>query len=321
MRRYAIACAVAVTIFGIAEASAEMSAYTLPGNEVYPEGVAFDAASNTFYVGSTTDGAIYRGEIGKPEAAVFVPGGSVAGLTTALGMKLDPHGRLWVAGGRSGKIHVLDAVTGKAIKSFDLPDAKASLINDVAITGDAAYFTDSLTPTLWRITTTASGVGELEPWLDFNGTALAYQSGEGRAGVNLNGITPTADGNGLIVVQMNKGKLFHIDIATKGVREIPVADGDLQFGDGLVLDGATLFVVRIGANEIATVDLAPDLSGGKVTARFTAPVLDNPATAALAGDRLLVVNTQFSKRSSKSPVLPFQLLSYPVAELTSAGAR
>ena len=36
--------------------------YILPGNAVFPEGVAYDQRSSSVFVSSTTDGTIFRGE-------------------------------------------------------------------------------------------------------------------------------------------------------------------------------------------------------------------------------------------------------------------
>ena len=95
-------------------------------------------------------------------------------------------------------------------------------------------------------------IGDLEPWLDFTGTALQYDEG-----ANLNGIAALPDGQSLIVVQMGKGLLFRIDLKTKKVSPIDTAGADLTGADGLVLDGHTLYVVRQTAVEIATVSLSP----------------------------------------------------------------
>ena len=40
-------------ILTVTLASAQAVTYTLPGNAVFPEGVAYDAATGDFYVGST----------------------------------------------------------------------------------------------------------------------------------------------------------------------------------------------------------------------------------------------------------------------------
>jgi hypothetical protein len=72
--------------------------YLLPGERVFPEGVALNEAIGDFFVGSTTDGTIFRGNLAEPgeEAEVFLePGGDER--STAIGMKVDLGGRLFVA--------------------------------------------------------------------------------------------------------------------------------------------------------------------------------------------------------------------------------
>src|SRR4051812_33554340 len=76
--------------------------YSLPGETVFPEGVAYDASARAFYVGSTTDGAIYRGRLSGTAARPFLPGGP-DGRSAATGMKVA-GGRLYVAGAATGNV-------------------------------------------------------------------------------------------------------------------------------------------------------------------------------------------------------------------------
>ena len=288
-----------------------ITTYPLPATVTFPEGVAYDARTNAIFTGSAATGNVVRLDVkGRQVTEVASAVLPVEPFPALLGMKVDGAGRLWLAGGRTGTMAVIEASTGKLIKKFEVP-AKGSLINDVAIVGDAAYFTDSLTPTMWRVSTAGGKLGELEPWMQFAGTPLEYTS----PGANLNGITATGDGRSLIVVQMNKGLLFRIDIAGRKVSPIDIAGESLATGDGLVLDGRRLYVVRQGEQEIVTVDLADDLSKGKVVARFKDPALAWPATAVKVGDNLLVVNTQFNKRTTKDPATPFSIVAVPLARL------
>ncbi len=55
--------------------------------------------------------------------------------------------------------------------------------------------------------------------------------------------------------------------------------------------------------------LAPDLSGGQQIGSFTDPTFQYTTTIARAGDRLLVVNSQFDRRPTSDPVLPFSVSS------------
>jgi hypothetical protein len=44
--------------------------YVLPGEQVFPEGVAYQSDTGDFYVGSTTDGTVFRGNVeGGPKEA------------------------------------------------------------------------------------------------------------------------------------------------------------------------------------------------------------------------------------------------------------
>ena len=132
-------------------------------------------------------------------------------------------------------------------------------------------------------------------------------------GFNLNGIAVTPDNKYLIVVQSNTGKLFRIAIDTKEVAEIALAGGDrMTNGDGLLLDGHTLHVVRNSLNLIVQLRLAADYTSGQQIGSFTDPSFQFTTTIAKAGDRLLVVNSQFNRRNTNNPELPFSVSSVPL---------
>jgi sugar lactone lactonase YvrE len=313
--------AMLVTLTAAAQTAAPPSgpaleSYSLPPEVTFPEGVAHDPATGTIYTGSALSGTLTRvnlktraTEIVAP-AGVLVPGGVTTTFPAVLGMKLDGSRRLWISGGRSGKFFIVDAQSGKVIKELAVPDPSKSLINDVALVGTAGYFTDTRTPTLWRIEAKGNEIGSVEPWLDFTGTPLQYFEG-----ANLNGIAATPDGQSLIVVQMGKGLLYKIDIKSKKVSPIDTAGADLTGADGLVLEGRTLYVVRQTAVEIATVQISDDFAKGTVVNRFKHPQLAWPATAVKDGNRLLVVNTQFNVRNDKKETLPFTIVSVPLSQL------
>lgn len=276
-----------------------VTSYTLPGTAVFPEGIAHQNGSKNFYVGSTTDGTIFRGTLGQEETEIFFP--PVAERPTAVGMKVDAQNRLYVAGGNTGKVFVYDTVGKTLLRTLTTPAASATFLNDITLTPDAAYITDSQRPVLFRVSRSASGLGEIESWLDFTGTALEYQTG-----FNLNGIASTPDGKYLIVVQSNTGKLFRITVADKSVTEINLSGGTVKNGDGILLDGQTLYVVRNQDVIIVPVRLASDFSAGTLGTPFSDDSLRYPTTIAQEGKRLLVVNSQFNRRGEgRTPELPF----------------
>lgn len=282
--------------------------YILPGKAVFPEGIAYQPRTGDFFVSSTTDGTIFRGNVREKLARVFLPGGS-DGRTTAVGLNVDDYqGRLFIAGGNTGKIFVYDTDSGELLSKFNNQKA-STFINDVAIsrTGDA-YFTDSLNPTLYKVSTNQAGEFSFEAWLDLTNTAVWYQSG-----FNLNGIAITNDGNYLLVVQSNTGKLFRIDIANKQVMEIDLGGAKLTNGDGILLRRETLYVVRNQQELIVKVELSRDFSSGTMVSSITDPSFAYPTTIAQTRDQLLVVNSQFDKRApGVSPELPFTVSSVPI---------
>lgn len=280
--------------------------YSFPANDVvFPEGIAYHAGNGDFFVGSTANGAVYRGNIRRNNLEVFLPGGQ-DGRTAAIGMKVNPQGQLFVAGGGTGMIWMYDAVTGRLLSAFST-GRQGGFINDVTITPDgAAYFTDSNIPVLYRIKADEQGVFRYETWMSFDGTPLQYTQG-----FNLNGIVSSADGKYLIVVQSNTGKLFRISTETKEVTPISLLGNDVMtFGDGMVLDGQTLYVVRNQLNLVVKLQLNADFSAGQQVGSVTDPSFMYTTTAAKVGDRMLLVNSQFNKRGGgATPTLPFTVSS------------
>ncbi|HEV7805828.1 MAG TPA: hypothetical protein VGO80_08420 [Solirubrobacteraceae bacterium] len=277
------------------------SVYTLPGQTVYPEGIALDPRSGAFYVSSTTDGTIFRGNVRRRALAPMAPGGN-DGRTTATGLADDGHGLLYVAGAGTGKAFVLSTSDGATMRVLDSqPGASPTFVNDVALAPGYAYFTDSLRPVILRASRRPDEIGELQPWLDLTGTPFAY-----REGFNANGIVSLAGGRLLVVVQSNTGKLFRIDTRSRSVSEIDLGGVTVTNGDGLVAKGDRLYVVRNAVDQIVELQLLRDGHGARLVRRIHSAALMFPTTAAFDGERLLLVNAQFDKRTAgQPPVLPF----------------
>lgn len=285
----------------------------LPDAAAYPEGVTVDPTTGAVYTNSANTGLVFRVD---PDTGAVASIADPLGLgdsrpakpvSVALGLKADGQGRLWVAGARTGSMHVVDINTGKRLARFTTPEGPW-LINDVALTPDAAYFTDTLRPMLWRVARDSLADAALEPWLPFAGTALEY--GEEP---NLNGIVATPDGRYLIVVLMKTGRLFRIDTRTREVAAIDAGDSALDGGDGLALIGQRLFLVRQSAGEVVALDLSADLATAVEAKRIKPAELAWPATIAVRGDRLIVANSQLNRRGSGDPVLPFSLVTIPLS--------
>jgi sugar lactone lactonase YvrE len=105
----------------------------------FPEGIASGRGS-TFYVGSLADGSIYRGDYRSGEGEVFTES---AGPFATIGLTVDRRGRVWATGGTSGTGRVYDGRTGELLATYPFTGPLESFINDVIVTHDAAWFTDS----------------------------------------------------------------------------------------------------------------------------------------------------------------------------------
>ncbi|HKP18472.1 MAG TPA: SMP-30/gluconolactonase/LRE family protein [Gaiellaceae bacterium] len=250
-----------------------------------PEGIAV-SGQGLFYVGSIPTGAVYRGDLKTGQGSVLVPPHTDR---AAIGMKTDRHGRLYVAGGPTGMAFVYDARTGADIAQYDLTDATQTFVNDVVVTDDGAYFTDSINQVLYRIPIAKNGApASSAEEIPLTGD-LVYQQG-----FNLNGIDATPNGRTLIVVQSNTGKLFKVDPSTGVTDQIELDHGNtLTFGDGLLLDGNKLYVVRNQQDRIALVRLRDGLASGSVL-DYLRGRLDVPTTLAEFRNSLYAVNARFT---------------------------
>ncbi|MBA2770085.1 MAG: hypothetical protein H0U35_13350 [Sporichthyaceae bacterium] len=252
-----------------------------------PEGVALGTGS-TFYVGSLTTGDIYRGDLRTGTGAVFI---DAAPGRVAVGLKADEaHHLLFVAGGATGAAYVYDTRSGGPVARYQFAAAGGgALVNDVVVTGDGAYFTDSFAPVLYRIPIAADGTLGHGSTITLSGPAAAIDP----TAPNLNGIDATPDGSTLIVNHTTLGALFTVDPATGASRAIDVDGLVPGTPDGLLFAGDDVWVVEGFANTLVRVTLTPDLSRGTITSVITSPLFRVPTTVAKFGDRLAVVNGRF----------------------------
>jgi hypothetical protein len=273
------------------------SVIELPQN-FQPEGIA-TAKRHTFFVGSRTTGAIYRGSLRTGEGDIFVEGGpDVAGDDrAATGLKVDRYGRLLVSGADSKHIRVYDARTGAQLREYFAGD-DAGFINDVIVTKRGAYFTDSNNAWLYFVPFGKRGeLGDLRR-ITLGGD---YVNG---AGFNANGIVSARGGKSLIVVKSNTGELFEVDAATGVADRIEVTggDGELINADGLLLKGRKLYVVEnrddpdpsaAGVGLISVVKLGRNLASGRIARTIHSELFQVPTTMARSRGRNYVVNAKF----------------------------
>lgn len=271
--------AMALSVTG-ATAADRPKVITLP-DDFQPEGIAQHA--NTFYVGSIPTGAIVRGDLRTGEVSPFVPAQEGR---NSIGLSLR-NDMLFVAGGSTGQAYVYDATTGAELAMFQLVTG-STFVNDVVATEEAAYFTDSVNPTLYKVPIEDDGLIGAPQAIPLTGD-LVYMDG-----FNTNGIDATSNGQTLVVVQSNTGGLFTVDPQTGVTTTIDLGGETVTNGDGILLDGGRrLWVLQNRDNLLTLVRLAPDLGSGEITGSFTDETFDVPTTLARAGNRLAMVNARF----------------------------
>ena len=251
-----------------------------------PEGIAIKHES--FFVGSIPTGAVYRGDLRTGTGDVLVQ--PQAGRA-AIGLKVSRDGRLFVAGGPTGKAFVYDARTGAPLAEHALAGG-TPFINDVALRHGTAYFTNSRAPEVFALPLAGGPARRIAITGDFQ------QTGDATA-TNLNGIA-VAGHDTLVLVQTNTGKLFAADADTGVAKEIDLGGANVVNGDGLLLFGRILFVVQNRLNQIAVVLLSRDLSHGRVVKTITDPAFDVPTTIAAAHRHLFAVNARFGTPSPQT---------------------
>ena len=280
--------------------------YVLPGKCVFPESIA--VRGGKFYVGSACNSKLYVGDLRDRRAKVLVdsPDEFIMG-----GIEATAN-RLVVTRAASSFTDVYNRFTGELVVRFTNGRAPGrSIINDVAVTpnGDA-YLTEFDDSRLYRIAAAElqvrrSDVQPLPVFLDFDGTAFPTRSG------SANGIAATPDGKYLIVAHYDAGRLYRVRLRDKQVTRIDLHGARLAGPDGIELASSdVLYVVEFLDERIAEIRLSDRYKKGKVVSRTTSPLFDCPTAAAIAGDRLLVANSQFCNGEDWKP--PFTVASIPL---------
>jgi hypothetical protein len=274
-------------------------------NGFFPEGIE-SGPGTSFFVGSLLDGAIWRGDLRTGSGTVLAagaPGRASAGIAYEAG-----HDRIWVAGVGpplfgSADVRVYDASSGALLATYQPPGV--GLLNDVAVTREAVYVTDSSFPQLVVIPLAQDG--SLPPpsaptILPVGGDLLQTP------GFNLNGIV--AKHGVLLVAQSSTGELFRVDPATGVADEVDLGGVNLGYPDGLELLGHTLYVVRAFDNRVTVIKLGARLASGVVLGHLSDPSLDVPSTATVAAGRLWAVNLRFT--TPPGPATPYWITQLPL---------
>jgi len=254
-----------------------------------PEGITIDQYGRdrgTAYFGSLADGDIYAADLRTGRGRVISQGPG----TPSVGLKTDDRGLLYVSGGPTGTARVIDIGSGDELASYQLTALTTTFVNDVVLTRHDAWFTDSLQPQLYRVPLAHRG----RP-APASAVETVPLSGEWIQvpGFNANGIAVSPDGRSLLVVQTSTGTLFRVDPDTGVATQVDLGGAQLTNGDGLLVEGRTLYVVQNRLNQVAVIRLDRSGSSGRLLATLTSRRFDVPTTIASYGKHLWLPNARF----------------------------
>jgi sugar lactone lactonase YvrE len=252
-----------------------------------PEGITIGPGPFAYF-GSLADGRIYRANLVTGEGRVISP--ALVPPRPSVGLKSDGRSRLYVAGGVAGSGRVVDIRSGAVLREYQFATGpEATFVNDVVLTPTAAWFTDSRRKVLYQVPIDRHG----RPADTFNTLALTGDFPVDPALFNANGIARTPDGRGLLLIHSTLGQLWRVDPRSGATSQVDVGGAELTNGDGLLVLGRTLYVVRNRVNVIVVIDLNKAGTKGTVRKEIRDARFDVPTTVAAFGNRLYLPNARF----------------------------
>jgi len=274
----------AVSAAAPAEAGAAFPTSIALPNGFQPEGFTIGRGTS-FYVGSLAGGAVFKGDLATGHGSILVPASDGAMKT---GLKVDRHNRLWAATAGGGGAAVYDARSGRLLASYHFTDDPNTFVNDEIITRDAVYFTDSARAFLYVVPLGRDG--RLPGQSAVRLLALSGPAADTTAFNN--GIVATPDGR-LVVVQMVAGTLVSVNPRTGASSLIDLHGYSVVNGDGLILRGRTLWVIRNSDSLVAVLRFDPGFRSARLVREIKSPLFRVPSTGDLFGPWIYVVNARF----------------------------
>lgn len=291
-------------------------AFTVKEKGLIPESVAYDPATQTFYLSSVHKRKILsidkKGEVREFATA------QRDGLWSVMGMKVDGVRRaLWVCvtahpqmenyreeeQGMSG-IFKYDLRNGKLVKKYLLPNRpKAHWLGDLIVNSRGDLFaTDSVSPAVYTIPRRSD---ELELFMEDEEFASPQ------------GLALSADEKHLFMADYTKG-VFVIDLQNKRALVLTPSRNSTLLGiDGLYFHKGSLIAIQNGVNPHRVIRLSLNRQANAVE-RFEVieannPLFDEPTLGVLIEDMFYyVANSQWGAIDEKGQLAPVEKLREPV---------
>jgi outer membrane protein assembly factor BamB len=260
-----------------------------------PEG--FTIGLGTTAYNASVDGSIYKVDLRSGEGEVLVPAEPgfdlFAGDCYKLGLRVDPRSNyLFVAGCFWGNAYVFDAETGEELMNYELAPF-GTVINDLAITREAVYFTDFTAPFLYRLPLSKNGRlpdGAASTPIPLNGDNGPFTA---------NGIVATPNGDTVIIGDSTTAQIYRVDPVTGHTDRIVVDPPLVGFIDGIVMHQGMLYILTpfgdgSGPDWIQVVALDKEMLTGTMVGKIIDPDMDGVASGAMFGNSLYVNNARYT---------------------------
>ena len=274
------------------------------------KGHEFFVGANSFsslfgpYPVSELAGAIYKGNLrtGVGDFLVSPTGKSASGLS------YDPRTDYLYAATGFGDftemgVTVYDASSGDVITEITFGDGTGITINDCLVTRTGVYCTDSINPNLYKVVLEKGGRLPSTPVVE----VIPMSNFEMVEGFNANGLVGDFDGRQLVIVNISTGVLYLVDTASGEASPLEIEGAEQLFpdGDGLDLNGRTLYIMQNFSDKIAVVQLSEDLSGGEFIKNIPGEGEINPLNVATTiigfGNSIYAINTDIFERILGNP--------------------
>lgn len=255
-------------------------------------------------------GAIYKGNLRTGKGAILVPptGKPVTGLSYDSRTDYLYAATGYSAGYGTGShwdqgVIVYDASSGDLVTEITFGDG--ILINDCLVTRTGLYCTDSINPDLYKVVLENGGRIPSPPVVE----VIHMPDFEMVGVINANGLVGDFNGKRLVIVNTSTGVLYAVDTESGEVSPLQIQGAEQLFpnGDGLYLEGRTLYILQNFSNKVAVVQLSGDVTGGSFIKNIPGEDATNPLNIATTimgfGNSLYAINTHFFDLISGDPAL------------------
>jgi sugar lactone lactonase YvrE len=277
-----------------------------------PEGIAYDADRDTFFLGSIHQRRIVT--LTGEDAPVDLVPSDGHGLMSAFGMRLQ-GGRLLVATsglpesgaidaeqmGRAG-ILIFAASSGELIARHWLPnDGTTRVLGDLVVHGASVFTTDSATGQVWQ--------------LDIDKGQWTEMLGPGHL-VSPQGLVLNANGSSLYVADYRTG-VIRLDTESRDWQRLGApANASVEGIDGLYRHGNDLIAIQNGIRPNRIIRMRLDEQGNNVTEvkvlASNLPDWDEPTLGTIVGDQLYyVANSHWPRFDAEGHLPPADELDGP----------